>query len=131
MDEQIIGLKDTISRLHQRDGDPTKPDSHFATGFSDISCAIEQWVLQHCPCGPTDPDIGSQSTELQELLGMASCEPEKNIGSHRVRVVGAVAAQLLLRRVFSSPFPGAPETAQMMQAMMSRLESQGTCDYCF
>ncbi|KAL0636259.1 hypothetical protein Q9L58_004716 [Maublancomyces gigas] len=123
MDEQILGLKD-------RDGDPTKPDSHFATGFSDISCAIEQWVLQHCPCGPTDPDIGSQSTELQELLGMASCEPEKNIGSHRVRVVGAVAAQLLLRRVFSSRFPGAPEAAQMMQDIMSRLESQGTFYQC-
>lgn len=131
MDEQIFGLKETISRLHRRDGDPTKADSHFATGFSDISCAIEQWVLQHCPHGPADPDIGSKSTELQELLCTVSCEPEKNVGSHRVRVVSAVVAQLLLRRVFSSPFPGAPETAHVLQEVVSRLNLQGTCDYCF
>lgn len=131
MDEQISELKETISRLHQRDGDPTKADSYFATGFSDIACAIEQWVLQHCLGGPVDPDVGLRPTELQESLCMVSCEPEKHTGSNRVRVVSAVVAQLLSRRVFSSPFPGAPETAQMLQAVALKLESQGTCKYYF
>lgn len=62
---------------------------------------------------------------------MASCEPEKHFGSHRVHMLSAVVVQLLSRRVFSSLFPGELETAQALQVLGSRLALQGTCECCF
>lgn len=130
-EEQIFELKATISRLHQREGEPPKDDNYFATGFTDIACDIEQWVLQHCQRTSNDPGFWSLTPELQVLVSEVAHEPEKHLRSgHRMRTISAVVARLLYYLFFdesTSGLVGTRETTQALQLVRSKL--QGTCTY--